>query len=131
MSATVKQIRALPFTVDAPWPPHTLSPNARVHWRRLAAFKAKYKADCMTMFMGQGLRGIDLPEELVLNVTMVFTPPVSRDHDSDNLIARAKYLLDALKDVIQHDDKHFRIQPITILPANRKAAGVRVTVEVA
>lgn len=129
MTAPVKQITSLPFTVVAPWPPHVMSPNARIHWRRLAAFKAKYKSACMTAFMGQGLRSMKLPEGQILNVTMVFTPQVSRGHDSDNLIARSKHLLDALKDVIRHDDQYFRIQPITILPADRKAAGVAITVE--
>lgn len=131
MQAAVKQITALPFTVEAPWPPHVLSPNARIYWRRLAAFKAKYKSDCMTAFMGQGLRSLRLPEGQMLNVTMVFTPFVSRNHDGDNLIARMKHGLDALKDVIRHDDQYFRIQPITIMPADRKRAGVKITVEAA
>jgi crossover junction endodeoxyribonuclease RusA len=127
--STVKQIMALPFTVIAPWPPHTLSPNARIHWRRLAVFKADYKRNCMAHFQGQGLRNMKLAEGEILNVTMMFTPPVSREHDADNLVSRAKYALDALKDVIRHDDKHFRIMPVLIDAPSRSYAGITITVE--
>jgi hypothetical protein len=36
---------------------------------------------------------------------------------------------DALADTIGVNDSTFRIQPITIMPADRKRAGVKITVE--
>ena len=129
--STVKQILDLPFTVEAPWPHANLSPNARQHPIRLGAIRKRYKAACMNAFMGQGLRRLKLSEGTPLNVTLAFTPTVTRAHDHDNLIARMKAGLDALADTIGVDDSTFRIQPITIMPADRKRAGVKITVEAA
>lgn len=125
----VKQIMEFPFTVEAPWPHVNLSPNESVHWRKLGTFKAKHKAACMSAFMGQGLRRIKLSEGATLRVTLTFTPPVTRSHDHDNLVARCKALLDALAATIGVDDSRFRLQPITIVKANRQGAKVTITVE--
>lgn len=125
----VKQIMGFPFTVDAPWPHANLSPNARQHPIRLGAIRKRYKAACIAAFMGQGLRGMKLAEGATLNVTLTFTPTVTRAHDHDNLIARMKAGLDALAATIGVDDSRFRLQPITILKADRHGAKVTITVE--
>jgi hypothetical protein len=125
----VKQIMDFPFTVEAPWPHANLSPNARQHPIRLGANRKRYKAACMAAFMGQGLRGMKLAEGETLNLTMTFTPPVTRAHDDDNLVGRMKAGRDALAATIGVDDSRFRLQPITILKASRIGAKVTITVE--
>lgn len=127
----VKQIFDLPFTVEAPWPYVNLSPNTRQNEIRLAIARKKHKAACMQAFMGQGLRRMKLADGVQLNLTMVFTPPVTRTHDDDNLIIRMKAGRDALAAVIGVDDNRFHVQPITILKADRRGAKVTITVEVA
>lgn len=125
----VKQIMDFPFTVEAPWPHANLSPNTRQHPIRLGAARKKHKTACMAVFMAQGLRRMKLAEGAALNVTLTFTPPVTRAMDHDNAIARCKALLDALAATIGVDDSRFRLQPITILKASRTGAKVTITVE--
>lgn len=92
--------------VILPWPPATLSPNARQHWSALARAKKAYRQACADQALVQGIRRIDPAK---LHVSLVFVPPNRRAHDLDNLLARMKSGLDGLADVLGVDDKHWSL----------------------
>lgn len=105
-----------------PWPPATLSPNARQHWSALARAKKAYRRECAAQAQLQGLRRI---EPAKLHVSLVFVPPNRRAHDLDNLLARMKSGLDGLADVLGVDDKHWSL---SIAKADEIGGMVRVEV---
>jgi Holliday junction resolvase RusA-like endonuclease len=102
---------------EFPWPPHSLSPNARVHWRTLAKVKREYKEDC-----GWIIRAGFVPVPLGPGITYTQSdvtrvkPPVTaqvtfvcdaRRRDPDNHMAMLKPLWDALVEMgVLEDDSH-------------------------
>ncbi len=108
--------------VILPWPPATLSPNARQHWSALARAKKAYRHACATQAQVQGIRRIEAGK---LHVSLVFVPPNRRAHDLDNLLARMKSGLDGLADVMGVDDKHWSL---SIAKADEIGGMVRVEV---
>jgi crossover junction endodeoxyribonuclease RusA len=107
-----------------PWPPKDLSPNARVHWSRLARAKKAYRAACAWSAKGQGAAKKDAQS---LQVSLTFHPPTRRAIDIDNCLSRFKAGIDGLVDVLQVDDSLWRI---TIAKAE-PAKGGKVVVEIA
>ncbi len=92
------------MTLNFPWPPSDLSPNARVHWGKKAkAFKA-YKEACM--WTGKAA-GWSLHGHYRFKIT--FCPPDKRKYDVDNLVARGKALVDALAVLTMVDDSEFEL----------------------
>ena len=89
------------------WPPSDLSPNARLHWAKLAKAKKQYRKDCETLSKEQlkKYKFKELPEKLVLEMT--FIPPNKRNYDRDNLVARMKSGIDGLADALRINDKRF------------------------
>ncbi len=89
------------------WPPSDLSPNARLHWAKLAKAKKQYRKDCETLSKEQlkKYKLKELPEKLVLEMT--FIPPNKRNYDRDNLVARMKSGIDGLADALRINDKRF------------------------
>lgn len=89
-----------------PWPPATLSPNARVH--HMAHYKARkaYREACAWQAVAQGVKKIEAPR---LHLTLTFVPPNRRAHDLDNCLASIKSGLDGLADVLGVDDKHWSL----------------------
>ena len=89
------------------WPPSDLSPNARLHWAKLAKAKKQYRKDCETLSKEQlkKFKFKELPEKLVLEMT--FIPPNKRNYDRDNLVARMKSGIDGLADALRINDKRF------------------------
>jgi len=92
--------------VTLPWPPKDLSPNARVHWTRLAKAKKAYRAACALQAQAQGVRRLAADK---LHVHLTFYPPTRRAFDLDNALARMKSGLDGLADVLGVDDKHWSL----------------------
>ncbi len=88
-----------------PWPPHDLSPNARVHWAALAKAKKSYRFACAIEATRQGARRIDAPS---LDVHFTFYPPTRRRIDLDNCLSRIKSGIDGLVDVLGVDDSKWR-----------------------
>ena len=89
------------------WPPSNLSPNARLHWAKLARAKKQYRNACFSVSKEQ-LKKINtenIPEKLVLEMT--FIPPDRRSYDRDNLVARMKSGIDGLADALKINDKRF------------------------
>lgn len=89
-----------------PWPPSTLNPNVRKHWRKHAAAKKAYRAVCAWTAASQGAMAIQPGK---LSLVLCFVPPDRRRRDLDNLIASMKAGLDGLADVLQVDDQHFTL----------------------
>tara|TARA_Y100001933_G_scaffold245138_1_gene275677 strand:+ start:158 stop:574 length:417 start_codon:yes stop_codon:yes gene_type:complete len=89
------------------WPPSDLSPNARLHWAKLAKAKKSYRQKCNTVSKNQlkKYKYDNLPEKLVLEMT--FIPRDRRNYDRDNLVARMKSGIDGLADALRINDKRF------------------------
>lgn len=81
------------MTVDLPFPPAKLSPNARLHWRALAKVKKAYKADCAWSLFQTEVPAFE-PGRIPLTITIA--PPDRRRRDRDNLQHSLKYALDQL-----------------------------------
>lgn len=108
--------------ITLPWPPKELSPNARVHWAKLAKVKKAYRAACTYQAMYQGARGIKADK---LHLSLVFYPPTRRAFDLDNALARMKSGLDGLADVLGVDDSRWSLSI-----ARAETVGGMVMVEV-
>ena len=89
------------------WPPSDLSPNARLHWAKLARAKKQYRNACFSVSKEQlkKFNTENIPEKLVLEMT--FIPPDRRSYDRDNLVARMKSGIDGLADALKINDKRF------------------------
>ena len=101
------------------WPPSPLSPNARLHWSKVAKAKKKYRALIFAETLEQlGTRPfhswfhLQLSEKLIL--TMTFVPPDNRSYDRDNLTARMKAGIDGMSDALKIDDKQFHTVIATV-----------------
>lgn len=92
--------------ITLPWPPTGLSPNARLHWAKLAKLKKQYREVCWVQSCKQGVKKIKTEK---LHITLTFIPPTRRAYDLDNALARMKSGLDGLSDAIGVDDKHWSI----------------------
>ncbi len=94
------------------WPPRALSPNARVHWRRLAKAKAQYKEACgwvIRVNAGAYIEGILLTSPVTAQVT--FVVPDKRRRDTDNHLTMLKPCFDALVGMgILEDDSHDKLR---------------------
>ncbi len=105
---------------EFPWPPKELSPNARVHWAKLASAKARYAADCgwaakahvgqhSTMALNLDRRRFPLKPPVRAQVT--FVVPDNRRRDSDNHMAMLKPLWDGLVEIgVLDDDSHDKLK---------------------
>ena len=111
------------MTVDLPWPPKELSPNARVHWTKKAKAAKAYRLEC---FILAKAAGITAPEGKIL-WTVEFFPPTRRAYDDDNLLARMKSARDGIADALGVDDKRFVTQ-FSVSETVIKGGLVRVTI---
>ena len=99
------------------WPPSDLSPNARLHWGKVARAKKQYRQACLSVTKEQLKKYPkynDLPEVLVLEMT--FIPPDRRSYDRDNLVARMKSGIDGMSDALRINDKRFNTVISTMDP---------------
>lgn len=100
--------------IELPWPAPELSPNARKHWRPLAALKKGAREyaywvthnampdDFWDAFTFSGpLRPV--------NVTITFHPPDNRRRDLDNAIAAFKASQDGIADALGIDDSKWNV----------------------
>lgn len=94
------------MNVTLPWPPSSLSPNARQHWAQLSKAKKAYRIECAAQARVQGIRKVETQK---LHLSIEFVPPSRRAFDLDNLLARMKSGLDGLADVLGVDDKHWSL----------------------
>lgn len=110
------------LTLTLPWPPKSLSPNARIHWAVLAKAKKSYRHACATVARHQGAKTMTAD---ALHLTLTFHAPSRREYDLDNALARMKSGLDGLADVLGVDDKKWSL---TIKKADQVGGFVRVEV---
>lgn len=94
------------LSITLPWPPKELSPNARLHWSKLARAKKSYRYACVVQAKAQGAQRITADK---LHVSLMFYPPSRRAFDLDNALARMKSGLDGLADVLGVDDRHWKL----------------------
>ena len=92
--------------IELPWPPKELSPNARLHWTKLAKAKKTYRGACYYAAREQGV-----VEQAAgsLHLALTFFAPTRRAYDLDNALARMKSGLDGLADALGVDDKHWSL----------------------
>lgn len=88
-----------------PWPAKELSPNARVHWAKLAKVKRATRHAWAWTAKQQGAVRVDHAHGL--RIAMTFHAPTRRAYDVDNALSRCKAGLDGLADVLGVDDKHW------------------------
>ncbi len=94
-------------TIELPWPPKALSPNARVHWAQLARARKQYRMLAFVLACKAGVLGGQVKGVGRLKVALTFYPPVMRHRDKDNLLASMKAALDGLADALLVDDRQF------------------------
>lgn len=94
------------LTVQLPWPPSQLSPNARMHWAALAKAKKRFRARCALEALAQGAKRLSAER---LAVHLQFYPPDHRHRDHDNMVAAIKSGLDGLSDVLGVDDSRWTL----------------------
>lgn len=105
-----------------PWPQTTLSPNARVHWAKLARAKKEFREACAWTAISQGAKRINAK---ALHVSLTFYPPSRRPIDLDNCLARFKAGIDGLVDVLCVDDSKWKL---TIQKADEIGGFVKVEI---
>ena len=110
------------MTFTLPWPPTSLSPNARTHWAKLQKAKREYRQACAWTARSQG--GEKMNAE-ALHLTLTFYAPTRRAFDLDNALARIKSGLDGLADVLEVDDSRWAL---TIKKGDTVGGFVRVEV---
>lgn len=91
-----------------PWPPRELSPNARLHWSKVAAAKRKYRAACWALTLEAGAHFVPKLPDSKFRVHLLFIAPDRRSYDLDGLLSRAKSGLDGIADALKVNDKRFR-----------------------
>jgi crossover junction endodeoxyribonuclease RusA len=94
------------ITIKLPWPPVGLSPNARIHYQKLAALKKGYRKQCGLEAVAQGVKQMHAES---LSLALTFYPPTRRKYDKDNALASIKSGLDGLADVLGVDDSNWEL----------------------
>ena len=113
------------ISVTLPFPPATLSPNARLHWRALDRAKKAYKSACAWALQAQPLPPVCYVGQRI-PLTITISPPDRRRRDRDNMQHSLKYALDSLAHRMDVDDYHFDPSYRFAEPAK----GGRVVIEV-
>lgn len=96
------------MTVTLPWPPASLSPNARLHWASAARAKRAYREQC---YWRAKVAFTRIDAESVA-VKIEFHPPDRRRRDLDNCIASMKSGLDGIADAIGVDDSRWALTAV-------------------
>lgn len=94
-------------TLVLSWPPRTLSPNGRPHWRTFAAAKKVAKEEAWAITKEAGLSAPD--DNSPIHIALTFYPKTRNRVDADNLIASMKAALDGIAQALGCDDSRFRL----------------------
>ena len=89
-----------------PWPDKRLSPNARIHWAKLAGAKSAAKRLAYYAVLEAGIGKIDADK---ISVRYVFYPPDNRARDTDNMLASCKAFGDGIALAIGIDDSKWEL----------------------
>lgn len=93
--------------VILPWPPKELSPNARLHWSKVAKAKKSYRQISWALALEAKIKVSTTGEEPIF-LRVSFFPPDRRHRDDDNMIASMKAGLDGLADALKVNDRRFK-----------------------
>lgn len=96
------------FTVRAPWPPLSLTPNTKrraAHWSDHSGDAKGYRADCKILAREAIGRTIFAYPP---HIAIAFFPPDRQHRDDDGMIGAFKAGRDGIADAIRHDDKTWR-----------------------
>lgn len=115
--------------ITLPWPPRSLSPNARCHWAARAKAAAKARQDARLMTQASGARQ---PGWAAARLVVALHPPRRPGRmNIDNAIAALKASLDGIADALGMDDSLFRIEWPTTFGEVRKGGEVVFEIEAA
>ena len=97
------------YLIRLPWPPSSLSPNARGHWSIKAKAAKKARGEARLLSQACGCRALAAD---ALTVEITFHPPDRRHRDTDNMLAALKSALDGIADATGVDDSkwHYGIR---------------------
>jgi crossover junction endodeoxyribonuclease RusA len=118
------------ITVELPWPPSALRPNAASpgNWRKKQVAAKLYKSVCLIEIKEQGLSAY-LGGSDKLHMTLRFCPPDRRRRDMDNLLAQMKQAIDAVSETIGVDDCYFNFTLMRGEPVKGGSVSVTITEE--
>jgi len=91
------------------WPSSLLSPNARTHWAAKAKIAKAYRRECYFLTLASPLTPWEFEGGIALQ--LVFHPPMNRQYDDDNLVARFKAGRDGMAEAMGVNDFRFQLQP--------------------
>lgn len=97
--------------ITLPWPDRRLNPNARMHFRALAAVKKQARADAhilAAMAIPLSAKRAIAAGDGKIPIEVRFYPPDKRHRDDDNAIASFKAARDGIADSLGVDDRRFR-----------------------
>ena len=96
------------LTVELPWPPRELNPNAHVHWTRSAEAKQTAKAQGCYLTLEAGVKDLvyRMPDNIQASYT--FHPPDKRKLDIDNFLASMKHYQDGVCAALGIDDSRIK-----------------------
>jgi crossover junction endodeoxyribonuclease RusA len=97
--------------VTLPWPPASLSPNSRCHWRVKASVGKKYRADVYYLCKAAKLSVLEPQGNGRIHISLHFYPPDNRRRDLDNCVSSLKWGLDGLAEALKINDERFVIHP--------------------
>lgn len=92
-------------TLQLPWPPKQLSPNARIHWATRARHAKGYKTACYAITKSAGPLPPYPTGKIALRLD--FYPPTRHKRDLDNLLAAMKSGIDGVACALGVDDSRF------------------------
>jgi crossover junction endodeoxyribonuclease RusA len=92
--------------IHLPWPDSALSPNARCHWSKKAAWARKHRQWAYVAALAAG--GPALVHDGVMLLRVTAYPKDRRRRDADNLLAALKSTFDGIADALKVDDSRFR-----------------------
>lgn len=105
------------------WPPKVLNPNSIAYWRKKAAAKKKYRAECCLLTKADGKR--KFPEGPI-NLKISFYPPDKRKRDDDNAISAFKAGRDGVAEAWGVDDNRFKPLYVFCEPVEHGAVKIEV-----
>lgn len=99
--------------VILPWPDKRLSPNARLHFRAVAAVKAKAREDAAWLtYEAMPCGAKEVRQHFAgtgpISYQVTFYPPDKRHRDDDNMIASFKAARDGIADALGVSDRRFK-----------------------
>ena len=106
-----------------PFPAKELSPNARLHWAKVAKVKKAHRADAY--YTALPFRGIYTGDEK-LRLELKFYKPSRRAMDRDNLLSRMKASLDGIADGLGINDRNF--DPVVVSVADQIGGYVEIKI---